>query len=151
MSRIPYKTFLSGLALGLAFAFPALAAEISISGQVAHVEEDDEHGTRIEIFMTIDNSGAADRVYAVRSKVAKTGQMSGGVDKRSSAGHNDHLIATVVDVPAKGRTVMDEEGRHIELTGLKKTVEVGDTIQITLFFEKAGRVKIDVPVEAEDH
>lgn len=150
MGEISYKTLVSGLVLGLVFAFPALAGSITISDQVAHVEEDEEHGARIEIFMKVENSGAADSIYAVRSKVAKTGRMSGGIDKRA-ADHGDHLIATVVGVPANGSTEMTEESRHIELVGLKKEVNVGDVIQITLFFEKAGRVKIDVPVELEDH
>lgn len=150
MSSISYKTFLSGLALGLAFAFPALAGEISVSGQVAHVDGDSEHDLAVEVLMTIENVGAADRVYAVRSNVSKTARIIGGVRNRAG-GAAEHLVATVINVPKDGRMELSDEGHHIMLSGLKKKVEEGDTIQVTLFFEKAGRVKIDVPVEAEDH
>lgn len=151
MSKFSYKTFLSGLALGLAVAFPALAGDISISGQMAHIEEHEGHGFKLDVFMLIENAGAADRIYAVRSKVAKIGQISGGEDERGSRGHGhaEHLIATVIDVPAKGSIELHEDGHHIQLIDLKRKVEAGDTVQITLFFEKAGRVKIDVPVMEE--
>ena len=125
MSNISYKTFLSGLALGLVFAFPALAGEISITDQVAHVEDSGDHGMQISVLMKIDNTGAADRIYAVRSKVAKTGQMAGGIDKRAS-GHGDHLIATVIDVAAESRTELHEDGHHIQLIDLKRKVEEGE-------------------------
>lgn len=154
MNRPSCKTIFAGFALGLAFASPVLAGDISISGQVAHIEDQgaDHGGLTIEIFMTVENAGAADRLYAVRSKAAKSGQMAGAVDKRDVGhGHAEHLAATVLDIPANGRLEMTEEGRHLELNGLKKKVAEGDVIQVTLFFEKAGRVKIDVPVKAESH
>ena len=151
MSKISYKTFLSGLALGLVFAFPALAGDISISDPVAHIEEHEGHGFKLDVFMTVANAGAADRIYAVRSKVAKIGQISGGVDERASSGHGhkEHLTATVIDIPAKGSIELHEDGHHLQLIDLKRKVEAGETIQVTLFFEKAGRVKIDVPIVAE--
>ena len=145
MSNISCKTFFLGLALGLVFAFPALAGDISISGQLAHVQDHDEHGTRIMVFMIIENAGAADQLYAARSDIAKTAQMSGGVDKRAG-GHGEHLISTVIDVPANGRAELRKGSRHVMLADLKKKVEAGDTIQVTLFFETAGPVKVDVPI-----
>lgn len=149
MSNISYKTFFSSLALGLVFAFPALAGDISISGQVAHVQEHDDHGTRIMLFMTIENAGPADQLYGARSDIAKTAQMSGGVDERPG-GQGDHLISTVIDVPANGRAELRKGSQHVMLADLKKKVGAGDTIQVTLFFEKAGPVKVDVPIVEAD-
>ena len=53
-----------------------------------------------------------------------------------------------IDVPA-GQTVELKPGSlHIMFMGLKSPLKVGDSIPVTLKFEKAGEVKVDVKVEA---
>lgn len=140
-----------GFALG--FASPAFAGTIEISDAVAHVEHDAEHGDTLEIFMTIRNSGGRlDRIYAVRSKVAKKGQISGGIDEHAAdGGHEDHKLATAVNLPAGQVTTLSEEGSHLELAELKSTPKAGDVVPLTLFFENAGPVKVEVTVSEEDH
>ncbi len=147
------KTFLSAIALLAAAAMPALAGSISISDAVAHVEEDAEHGNTIEIFMNVTNSaGDMDRIFAVRSKLAGEGRIAGGGSKVDEHGdHEDHLLATSIDLPAGATTALSEDGSHLELADLKRTPQIGDEIKITLFFEQAGRVNVTVTVAEEEH
>lgn len=148
MSNISFKPIAAGLLLGFAVAAPALAESITISEPRAHVEHN-KAGLRLEVFMTIDNSGPADRIYAVRSEVSDAGRMSGGIDKREGKGHEDHVNATVIEVPGNGRLAMTGKISHIELTELNREIKVGDTVDVTLFFERAGQVVVSLPITPE--
>lgn len=141
------------LILAAAFAAPAIAGTIAIDNVVAHLEHDPDHGSRIEIFMTIENSGTAmDRIYAVRSQIAKKGQISGGVDQHAATGqHADHTVATSVNLPAGESTKLFEEGSHLELSELKTEPKPGDEIAVTLFFEKAGAINVTIAIADENH
>lgn len=148
-----FKILLSATALTALIASPALAGSITVSDAVAHLEEDAEHGDTLEIFMNIDNGGAAlDRIYAVRSKSAGKGQIAGGGAKADEHGdHEDHLLATSIDIPAGKVTELHEDGSHLELADLKQKFNEGDEVKITLFFEQAGRVNVTVTVAEESH
>jgi copper(I)-binding protein len=134
-------------------AVPAFAGSIEISDAVAHVEEDAEHGNTIEIFMNVTNSGGdLDRIFAIRSKLAGEGRIAGGGSKEDEHGdHEDHLLATSIDLPAGATTALAEDGSHLELAELKRTPQIGDEIKITLFFEQAGRINVTVMVAEEEH
>ena len=147
------KTLLSATALLAVAAMPAFAGSIEISDAVAHVEEDAEHGNTIEIFMNVTNSGGdMDRIFAVRSKLAGEGRIAGGGSKLDDHGdHEDHMLATSIDLPAGATTALSEDGSHLELADLKRTPQIGDEIKITLFFEQAGRLNVTVTVAEEEH
>ncbi len=147
------KILLSATALLAVAAMPAFAGSISVSDAVAHIEEDAEHGNTIEIFMNVTNSGGdMDRIFAVRSKLAGEGRIAGGGSKLDDHGdHEDHMLATSIDLPAGATPSLNEDGSHIELADLKRTPLIGDEIKITLFFEQAGRVNLTVTVAAEEH
>jgi copper(I)-binding protein len=51
-----------------------------------------------------------------------------------------------VDLPAGVAVELKPGGYHIMFIDLVKPLEVGTTISLTLVFEKAGEVVIDVPV-----
>lgn len=147
MNKIISRSIPAGLLLSLAVAFPALAeTTISVSEPRAHYNKVKQ---RLEVLMTIDNAGPADRIYAVRSDVAEAGQMSGGIDRREGKGHEDHVKATVIDIPGNGSLKMTGKVSHIELTELNREVKVGDTVDVTLFFERAGRVTVSLPITPE--
>ena len=147
------RILLSATALLAVAAMPALAGSIEISDAVAHIEEDAEHGNTLEIFMNVTNSGGdMDRIFAVRSKLAGEGRIAGGGSKLDEHGdHEDHLLATSIDLPAGATTSLAEDGSHLELADLKRTPQIGDEIKITLFFEQAGRVNVTVTVAEEEH
>jgi copper(I)-binding protein len=53
-----------------------------------------------------------------------------------------------VDVPAGGSVALEPGGLHVMLLGLKAPLKEGDRFPMTLRFEKAGEVKVEVHVEA---
>lgn len=145
------KTILSAILLLAASAAPAFAGTIEISDPVAHVDMHNDHGATIELLMNITNSGsAADRMYAARSKIAGEGRIAGGGSDNGGS-HNDHMLATSIEVPAGGTTALNPSGSHIMLVDIKQTPQVGDEIKVTLFFEQAGRVNVTVTVAEEEH
>ena len=51
-----------------------------------------------------------------------------------------------VPVPGGGKVTFEPGGLHVMLVGLNSDLVVGDTIEFTLTFEKAGEITIQVPV-----
>ena len=97
-------------------------------------------------FATIRNSGkTADRLVGASSPVA--------------AGTELHQMAMVGDVmkmrevkslivPAGGALELKPGGYHMMLINLKAPLKQGDKVPVTLKFEKAGEVKIELAVES---
>ncbi|MEN9416974.1 MAG: hypothetical protein RI988_594, partial [Pseudomonadota bacterium] len=53
-----------------------------------------------------------------------------------------------IEVPP-GKTVeLKPGGLHVMLIGIQKPLKVGDSFPLTLRFEKAGEVQVEVPVQA---
>lgn len=157
-----------GLAIGLIaaavlstiVAVPAEAGEIRVTNATAHVMEDSVNGRRIEIYMTIENTGdRLDRLYAVRSRLGKrtalavvqgAGRAHDGVD-HASAERSDmakHMRTSTLDIRAGETASLRHGGSHIMLMQPKEFPAPGVTFPVTLFFEHAGRLSVDVTVEA---
>lgn len=98
-------------------------------------------------YMTIDNkSNVADRLTGASSDVAKTLQIHemkvvDGVMKMRE-------IPEGLPVPAGGSVALKPGAYHVMLIGLKKPLKAGEKIALTLVFEKAGKVSVEVPVQA---
>jgi copper(I)-binding protein len=98
-------------------------------------------------FMTITNSGSrADRLISATSPASDrveihTMSMDGGVMRMRP-------VSGGLAVPASGRLELKPGGYHIMLIGLKAPLELGKTIPLTLRFERAGPVQVQVKVEA---
>ena len=88
-------------------------------------------------------SATADRLVAASSPVAKTVelhtmQMQGDVMQMRQV--------PAIDLPA-GKTVeLKPGGLHVMFIGLTQALNEGATFPLTLHFEKAGEVKVDVKV-----
>lgn len=97
-------------------------------------------------YLTIVTHGeAADRLVAVESDVAKrvslhTHLMEGGVMKMRP-------VESVEIAPGEP-TVLKPGGLHVMLMGLKAPLEEGARFPLTLIFERAGRIEVQVQVEA---
>lgn len=96
-------------------------------------------------FMVIaNNSGQADRLLSATSPAAMMVElhetiMENGVMKMV---HQPQGF----EIPAGGKVELKPGGKHVMLMGLKSALEAGQTIQITLKFEKAGEMTVNVPV-----
>ncbi len=95
-------------------------------------------------YMTVMNHGGKDdRLVAVATSAAKV------------AGLHTHLMeegvmkmrpVEAIPVAAQGSAVLEPGGFHVMLMGLHDPLKPGDTIPMTLTFERAGQVEIDVAV-----
>lgn len=135
------------LVLGTAFALPATAAEfragdISVKDPWARASIGTSRPGAA--FVGIRNAGAeADRLTGVESPVAGHADlhrtsMVDGVMKMEPSGP--------VAVPAGGMVMMEPGGYHIMLMKLKTPLEEGTTFPLTLTFERAGAVTVEVSV-----
>jgi len=99
-------------------------------------------------YMKIENSGdAPDRLVAVKTDAAgmvmlHESRMEGDVMKMV------HL-ANGIEVPAHGEAVLKPLGLHVMLVNLKQPLKDGETLPLTLVFEKQGDVKVDAQVGKE--
>jgi periplasmic copper chaperone A len=96
------------------------------------------------IYLTINDTGAPDRLTSVASPVAASAALhesfsENGVSKmREVAG-----LAVSPGTPV----TLAPGGYHIMLMGLKQPLKQGDAFPVTLTFEKAGQVTATVTVE----
>lgn len=94
-------------------------------------------------YMTIETTGAADRLVAAASPVAGTVELhahlhEGGVMKMRQ-------VEAIELAPGKP-AVLETGGYHIMMLDLKQPLKAGETIPLTLTFEKAGKLELQVPV-----
>jgi hypothetical protein len=96
-------------------------------------------------YLAIDNHGTADRLLSVRGEVAEALQLH-SMTLKDNVMHMREVDA--VDVPAGGKVTLEPGGLHIMLVGLKAPLAAGSSFPLTLKFEKAGEVKVEVKVES---
>jgi copper(I)-binding protein len=96
------------------------------------------------VYVTIVNhGGSADALVGATTDAAKTVELhetvqEGGVMKMRPLPR--------FEVPGGGRLEMKPGGHHIMLLGLKRDLKPGDTVSVTLTFDKAGRMSVEAPV-----
>jgi copper(I)-binding protein len=54
-----------------------------------------------------------------------------------------------IEIPANGEVEFKPGGLHIMLVELKQPLAVGDEVQLTLRFEKAGEIQLIVKVKEQ--
>jgi periplasmic copper chaperone A len=98
-------------------------------------------------FMTVRNSGGeADRLRSASSPAAKVVELHETVD--------DNGVMRMVPQPngweiaPGGKLVLEPGGKHLMLIDLRQPLVSGATIEITLNFDRAGPVRVQVPVKA---
>lgn len=120
-------------------AEPTPAAESGSMGGMAM-----EGGPVSAAYMTIANGGAADRLLRAEGDVAAS------IELHTMANNNGVMemrpVEGGIEVPAGGELVLKPGSYHIMLIGVQRELKVGDTVSLTLQFEKAGAVKVDAQV-----
>jgi copper(I)-binding protein len=94
-----------------------------------------------------DEDGNGDRLLSARSEagdaqIHETREESGLVRMQPA---RDGLA-----VPAGGELRLEPGGAHVMLTNLPQPLAVGSRVHVTLEFERAGRLALEVPVVAAD-
>ena len=97
-------------------------------------------------YMIIKNTGdTADKLLRAESQVSEVvelhiSEMNDGVMKMRQVEY--------IEAPAGGQAELKPGGLHIMLIGLKQDLVEGESIDITLYFEEAGKVRVSAEVRA---
>ncbi len=141
-----YKTLLTAGMTALVLAGSAIAGEMKIMVKDAYARSTNPKVAAA--FMDLMNhSSADDRLVSASSKAAKrvelhTHKETDGVMKMI---HLEEGFA----LPEGEKTSLERGGKHVMLMGLVEPLSQGDTIEVTLTFEKAGEVTVTIPVDNE--
>ena len=99
------------------------------------------------VFLMLENPGAADdRLIDARSDVAKRVELHTHKDMGDGVMKMMHVEEGFA-IPAGGAHALARGGDHVMLMGLTRDLADGDSFSLTLVFEKAGEIVIDVPVD----
>ncbi|SEN60020.1 hypothetical protein SAMN05216227_101826 [Pseudorhodobacter antarcticus] len=133
-----------------AAAFFVLAAPMAQAGDItvndAYLRVSGAMAKSAAAFMVIENVGAEDRLISVTSDLAQKVELhthqqdAGGVMKMT---HVEEGFA----IPAKGQHGLVRGADHVMFLGLNSVPVQGDVVTLTLTFEKAGDVVVEVPVD----
>jgi periplasmic copper chaperone A len=97
-------------------------------------------------FLTLENRGdQADRLVSAASPVART------VELHNSVREGDVMRmrpVQTVEVPAHGAVQFRPGGLHIMMVGLNRALNQGEQVPLTLTFERAGSVTVNLAVQA---
>jgi hypothetical protein len=97
-------------------------------------------------YMVIKNSGGvADRLIRAESDAAQAVELH--ISEVVDGVMKMHPVDGI-DVPANGQAVLEPGGLHIMLIGLKEDLAAGDTVTLTLVFEKTGEMTVTAEVRA---
>jgi copper(I)-binding protein len=96
-------------------------------------------------FMKLVNNGAADRLLSASAPVCDrvemhTMRMEGDVMRMRQL--------ETIELPASKTVELKPGGLHLMLVGLKAPLKAGERFPLTLRFEKAGEVTVEVAIEA---
>jgi copper(I)-binding protein len=94
-----------------------------------------------------DHDGRGDRLLGAQcaagdATLHETRENDGRVVMRRALGG--------LEVPARGELRLEPGGAHVMLTGLDHPLAAGERVHVTLEFERAGRVALEVPVVEPD-
>jgi len=134
-------------AAAAALALPAFAGpEISIHDSFARAAG----ATAVAgaAFFMIHNSGDEDdRLIGAESDISKR------VELHTHIAEGDVMRMVEVEegfeVPAGGMHALKRGGDHVMFMGLNRPMEQGDSITVTLVFEKSGPIEVSIPVDLE--
>jgi copper(I)-binding protein len=140
MTRLSFAALIAAT-----FAAPALA-EIKIGDPYARASG--PMAKAGAAFMMIENTGTEDdRLVSAESPAAAR------VELHTHTEVDGVMRMTEVEegfvVPAGGMAMLERGGMHVMFMGLTEGWKQGDMVPVTLTFEKAGEMMLDIPVDLE--
>lgn len=144
-----FKTTVLAAIAAAAFALPAIADMNKIMVQDPYARSSSMNAGSGAAFMMLMNSGDSDdRLIAAASDAAARVELH--THKENANGVMQMMeVEEGFVVPAGGMHALARGGDHVMLMGLTAPMKQGDLISITLTFDKAGDITIEVPVDLE--
>lgn len=140
-------------------ARPALAALVLCAGALAACGGGDEPAVVIDnararftttdvgaVYFDVRVTGAGDALVAAAAEIAADAQLHEIATVDGSAMMRE--VAGGIAIAPGGSVSLRPGGYHVMLLGVAEPPAPGETFALTLEFERAGRVTVDVAVEA---
>ena len=122
-------------------ATPALAGDVTIEKPWARASAGMAKAGAA--FMTLRNEGATDRLVAASAPVAKVAELHTHIKE----GHVMRMRKVeAIEVTGGAVTSLAPGGLHVMLMGLHGPLQEGTSFPLTLTFERAGQMTVDVMV-----
>lgn len=100
-------------------------------------------------FMVIHNHGGPDdRLIGATSDVAARVELHTHREDENGVMRMIH-VEEGLELPTDGEIIMERGGHHVMFMGLNAPFTQGDVIDVTLVFETAGEIVVQVPVDLE--
>jgi copper(I)-binding protein len=139
-----FKSFLLGGAAAL-LTLPAFAGDITVADAFARSAS--PVAKTGAAFMVIENaSDQPDRLIEARSDAAARVELH----THLSDGNGVMRMVEVKDgfaIPAGGAHSLQRGGDHVMFMGLTAPFEDGETVSVTLVFEQAGEIDVEIPID----
>jgi copper(I)-binding protein len=121
----------------------AHANEISVTGAYARASASPAAKAGAAYFTVVNQGREPDRIIAASADVAENAMLheSAVEDGVATMRHVGSL-----EVPPGTEVALAPGGLHVMLAGLKKPLQLGERFTLTLTFERAGSLAVDVPV-----
>lgn len=126
--------------VGLVLAVTACAQSDPV---VTHARMGEPVGANAAVYLTVEGYGQADRLIGASTDAAGAVELHETVI--GSNGQASMNRVEYLDLPARGSLVLEPGGFHIMLLGVDRVI-AGDGITITLLWEHAGEMDVDVEV-----
>ena len=142
---------LAAAAATVLMALPALAEGIMIKDAYARTSMSGAKSGAA--FMMIMNHGAQeDRLISASSDIAKKVELHTHKETGDGVMKMMHVEEGFV-IPAGEMHALKRGGDHVMFMGLTQDMVQGEAVEVTLTFEKAGEIVVEIPVDLErqDH
>jgi periplasmic copper chaperone A len=137
--------FATGLTIAavVAVVVAAHAGDVMVSGAFARASATPAAKAGV-VYFTIRNEGATpDKLMSVATDAAQSAMLHENVEENGVVSMR-HLVE--LPIAAKETVTLSPRKLHVMLIGLKAPLKQGEHLALTLTFEKAGELKLDVPV-----
>lgn len=144
-----FRTFAAAAVLAIAIpalAMPAIACDIEVHD--AYALSASPTAKTGAAFMEIVNVGDADHLIGVASPAAERVELHAHVESGDGVMQMIH-VEDGFELPARSTLTLQRGGKHVMLMGLTAPLVQGNMVPVTLSFEKAGDITVDVPVDLE--
>ena len=139
------RTLISAALAVACFAMPALADGIMVHD--AYARASGKSAKSGAAFMMLENTSTTDdRLIDARSDTAKRVELHTHKENADGVMQMIHVEEGFA-LPAGGSHALKRGGDHVMLMGLNGPLNQGDTVTLTLVFEQAGEMTIEVPVD----
>ena len=144
-----FKTTLLAAVAATALALPAAAEMAKIMVDDAYARASTPMAKSGAAFMGLMNhSGEDDRLIAASSDVARKVELHTHIEDANGVMKMTH-VEEGFEIPAGEMVMLERGGKHVMFMGLTEPFEQGKMIDVTLTFEKAGDVVVQIPVDLD--